>query len=117
MAKWQVIATCAVAVLCFALAGRYAALSAVAGGLAAIFGSFAGSLVAKRAEHNTQAGAVLISLLKAEATKIIVIALLLWLTFKGFGPTLVPIALILGLGAAAILSGAAMVGLNKQPAD
>jgi ATP synthase protein I len=52
-------------------------------------------------------------MLKAEAVKILVIALLLFLTFKLY-QQLVPIALILGLAASAILSGATFVGLDKK---
>jgi ACR3 family arsenite efflux pump ArsB len=46
--------------------------------------------------------------------KIFVIALLLFLTFKLYNEHLVPIALILGLAASAILSGAAFFGLDKK---
>jgi ATP synthase protein I len=56
---------------------------------------------------------VLIRLLKAEAVKIVIIVLLLWLTFK-FYSGLVPLALIIGLAGAALFSGAAIFAMNDQ---
>lgn len=113
MAKWQLLATSVVALLAFFLAGTHAAVSALAGGLSALIGGICGALIAKTADKKHEAGAILIAMLKAEAVKIIVIALLLFLTFKLY-QQLVPIALILGLAASAILSGATFVGLDKK---
>jgi len=113
MVKWQVLATLIAALLCYFLAGMHGALSALAGGSAAIVGGFAASCVARRSDNKKQADAILISLLKAEATKILVIVLLLWLTFKIY-TNMVPLALILGLAAAALLSGAAFFALNEK---
>lgn len=113
MAKWQLLATSVVALLAFFLAGTHAAVSALAGGMSAVIGGFFGALIAKTGDKKHEAGAILIAMLKAEAVKIIVIALLLFLTFKLY-QQLVPIALILGLAASAILSGATFVGLDKK---
>lgn len=113
MAKWQIIATSVVAVGAFFLAGVHGALSALAGGGSAVAGAYAGALIARRNEGRKDAGAALIGLLKAEGVKILVIAVLLLLTFK-FYPALVPLALIIGLGASAIMSGAAIFGLNEK---
>lgn len=113
-ARWQLIATVAVAVAAFFLKGVHGALSALAGGGAAIAGGYAASLVAGRSEQNKEAGAILINLLKAEAVKILVIVILLWITFKTYAGNLVPMALIFGLAAAALLSGAAMSALNDK---
>lgn len=121
MLKWQLLATVSVAVLSFILAksfgavsGQYAAISAFAGGMSAVFGGLAGAMIARRGDKKNDAGAILITMLKAEAVKIFVIALLLFLTFKLYNEHLVPIALILGLAASAILSGAAFFGLDKK---
>ena len=121
MLKWQLLATVSVAVLAFILAksfgavsGQYAAISALAGGMSAAFGGLAGAMIARRGDKKNDAGAILITMLKAEAVKIFVIALLLFLTFKLYNEHLVPIALILGLAASAILSGAAFFGLDKK---
>lgn len=113
MVKWQILATSAVAVLAYFLAGVHAAVSALAGGGAAIIGGFVASCVAKRSDQKKQADAILINLLKAEASKILVIILLLWITFKVY-TYIVPLALIVGLAAAALLSGAAFFALNEN---
>ena len=113
MLKWQLLATAAVAVLALWLAGSHSAFSALAGGGAAIVGGFVASCVARRGDNKKQAGAILIDLLKAEASKILVIVLLLWATFKIY-TNVVPLALILGLAAAALLSGAAFNALNEN---
>jgi len=121
MVKWQLLATISVAILSFVLAenfgvvpGKYAAISALAGGMSAVLGGIAGALIARSGDKKNNAGAILITMLKAEAVKIFVIALLLFLTFKLYNEHLVPIALILGLAASAILSGAAFFSLDKK---
>ncbi len=114
MLKWQVIATLAIAMPAYLLGGTHGALSAVFGGSAAIIASFVASLVARRSDQKKEAGVILISLLKAEGVKLLVVAILLWLTFKLYGNHVVPLALIGGLAAAAILSGAAIFGLNEK---
>jgi len=114
MAKWQILATSVVAIGAFFLSGLHGALSALAGGWAAIAGGYAASLIAKRGDDKKEPGAILISMLKAEAVKIIVIAALLLITFKVYTENLVPLALILGLAASAILSGAAVTSLNEK---
>jgi ATP synthase protein I len=113
MSKWQLLATLVVALLAFFMAGIHAAVSALAGGLSAVIGGFIGGRIAKTGDKKQEAGAILIAMLKAEAVKIIVIALLLFLTFKLY-QQLVPVALIVGLAASAILSGATFVGLDKK---
>jgi len=114
MAKWQVMATVFVALIAGYFAGLHGALSALAGGGSAIAGGFAASIMARRSEHNKEAGAILIGLLKAEAVKILTIIILLFITFKIYTDHLVPWALILGLAAAAILSGVAVTALDKN---
>jgi ATP synthase protein I len=82
--------------------------------MSAVLGGLAGAMIARSGDKKNNAGAILITMLKAEAVKIFVIALLLFLTFKLYNEHLVPIALILGLAASAILSGAAFFGLDKK---
>ena len=53
-------------------------------------------------------------MLKAEATKVLIIILLLWLGFKMAAGNIVPLALMAGLAAAAILSGAALTAQNVK---
>ena len=121
MLKWQLIASVVVTLLSYILAeefglvsGKHAAISALAGGMSAVIGGLAGAMIARSGDKKNNAGAILITMLKAEAVKIFVIALLLFLTFKLYNEHLVPIALILGLAASAILSGAAFFGLDKK---
>lgn len=110
MLRLQVIATAVVAIVALVLSGANAAISAVAGGATVIIGAF---LAAKIAQKNKKdATAVLINLLKAEAVKVLVIVVLLFITFKVY-KQLVPFALIAGLAAAALVSGAAMSKLDK----
>ncbi len=110
MLRLQVIATTAVAIIAFVLTGLNAALSAVAGGVAVIIGAFFAAKIAQK--NKKDATAVLINLLKAEAVKVLVIVVLLFITFKLY-KQLVPFALIAGLAAAALVSGAAMSKLDK----
>lgn len=119
MIKMQIIATIVVAVVAYVVSGFNAGLSAMAGGFAAIAGSFAGALVAtgkSQGDHkNSQqnAGSMLIRLLKAEAVKIAVVVLVLWMVFKFFSG-LVPLALIFGLAGAALFSGVAITSINEK---
>lgn len=111
MLKIQVIATASVAVVALVLSGLNAGLSAVIGGASVITGAYAASLIARRSKNKNDASAILINLLKAEAVKILVIIVLLFITFVVF-KQLVPFALIAGLAAAALFSGAALSKLN-----
>jgi ATP synthase protein I len=105
MLRLQLIATALVVI-----AGLSAGISAFLGGLAVIIGAFFGAKIAQRSKQD--ATAVLINLLKAEAVKIVVIFALLLIVFKVY-KQLVPFALIAGLAAAALVSGAAMSKLDK----
>jgi ATP synthase protein I len=110
MLRLQLIASAIVAIVSLAISGLHAGLSALLGGLAVAIGAFAGAKIAQRSKQD--ATAVLINLLKAEAVKVMVIFALLLLVFKVY-KQLVPFALIAGLAAAALVSGAAMSKLDK----
>jgi ATP synthase protein I len=110
MLRLQLIATAVVAIVSLVISGMHAGVSAALGGLAVIVGAFVASKIAQR--NKTEATAILINLLKAEAVKVLVIFVLLFVTFKVY-KQLVPFALIAGLAAAALLSGAAMSKLDK----
>jgi ATP synthase protein I len=60
------------------------------------------------------AGTALVLLLRAEAIKIIAIAVLLLLIFKLYASNLVPAALIAGLAVAALLSGIGIMRVNEK---
>jgi len=111
MLKIQLVATLIVAVLALQISGLHASLSAMLGGASVILGACVAVAVAKRGENNNDATAILINLLKAEATKILIIIVLLVVIFKLY-KQLVPIALIAGLAAAALFSGAAFSKLK-----
>ncbi|MDD2833816.1 MAG: ATP synthase subunit I [Methylotenera sp.] len=111
MLKIQVIATLVVAIIMLAFSSVNAAASAILGGVTVVVGAYVASLVAKRSSQSTEASAILVNLLKAEAVKILVIIILLFIIFKVV-EQLVPFALIAGLAAAAMFSGAALSKLN-----
>ncbi len=110
MLQWQLMATLAVAVVAVIVSGAHAGVSAVAGGLSVAIGAFFASKIAQRSSK--EAATVLVNLLKAEAVKIVIIVVLLFITFKVY-KQLVPFALIAGLAASALFSGAAMSKLDK----
>ena len=110
MLRLQLIATAIVAIASLAISGLHAGLSGLLGGAAVIIAAFVASKIAQR--KNGEAAAVLVNLLKAEAVKVLIIIVLLFITFKVY-KQLVPFALIIGLAAAALVSGAAMSKLDK----
>lgn len=110
MLQWQLSATAVVMVIALVVSGLHAGISVLAGGLSVTIGAFFAAKIAQRSSK--EASTVLINLLKAEAVKIIIIVVLLFITFKVY-KQLVPFALIAGLAAAALFSGAAMSKLDK----
>ncbi len=110
MLRWQLMVTAVVAIIALIISGKHAGLSAIAGGLSVVIAAFLASKVAQR--NYKDATAILINMLKAEAIKIFLIVILLFITFKVY-KQLVPFALIAGLAAAALFSGAAMAKQDK----
>lgn len=111
MLKIQLVATLAVATIALLLAGFHAGISAMLGGASVLLGACAAAAVAKRGADKEDATAILLNLLKAEAVKILVIIVVLVIIFKVY-MQLVPFALIAGLAAAALFSGAALSKLK-----
>ncbi len=113
-ARWQIIVTVAFCFIYLLFSSVNAAISSSLGGVVALVGGYAGVLMTRRRVDQT-AGGVLIALLKAELTKIVVIAVLLLAIFKLYNG-LVPLALIGGLAASVLVSGAGLgaVGNNKK---
>ncbi len=113
-ATWQIIVTVSFCFLYFLFGGINAAISSILGGFSALLGGYAGVLMIRN-RVDQSAGGVLIALLKAELTKIMVISLQLLLIFKLYNG-LVPMALIGGLAASVLVSGAGLgaVGNNKK---
>lgn len=110
-ARWQIIITVLISGVFLLLAGVDAAISAFAGGVSVIAGGYAGMLVAE-SPKGSSAGTVLVTLLKAEVVKILMIAILLLITFKYY-QGLVPLALIGGLAGSALASGAGLRAVNN----
>lgn len=76
--RWQALATATLAAVAGYVAGAHGALSAALGGLVSIAAGVAFAGMASMSRADT-AGSVLIGALRAEAVKIILIVLLLWL--------------------------------------
>lgn len=103
----QIIATLVVAVCAFLGFGQHAGFSVMLGGLIVTSGTFVGTQITKKGSSLKTGSAVLINLLKAEAIKIGIILMGLWLAFQYY-QQLVPLALIAGLAAGAIFSAVAL---------
>ena len=110
MLRLQIIATAIVAIASLIISGLHAGLSALLGGVAVMTAAFVASKIAQR--KSVEAATVLVNLLKAEAVKVFITIVLLFITFKVY-KQLVPFALIAGLAAAALVSGAAMSRLDS----
>lgn len=113
MLLWQFIATLVTAVVALVIGGIHASLSALAGGMAVVIAAYIASRIAQRDIKVKAATSVLFNLLMAEAVKILVIIILLFMTYK-FYKQLVPLALIAGIVVAAMLSGAAISKMNDN---
>ena len=110
MLRLQLIATAVVAIASLVISGLHAGVSALVGGAVVIVAAYVASKIAQR--KSKEATAALVNLLKAEAIKVLIIIMLLFLVFKVY-KQLVPFALIIGLAAAALISGAAMSKLDE----
>ena len=111
-ARWQIITTTTLALVAWMLLNTQAAISTALGGLSAVVGGYA-AIITMRSGLNPSAGAILISLLKAELVRIMVIALILLVTFRYY-MELVPLALIGGLATAVLISGAGLRTLGNE---
>jgi len=111
-ARWQIITTMFLALAAWVLVGMHAAVSVFVGGASVLMGGYI-AVATIRSRSNPAPGMILIALLKAEVVRIAVIALLLLATFK-FYMGLVPLALIGGLTAAVLISGAGLRTLGNE---
>lgn len=118
-AHWQIIITVLISGISLQVAGVNAAISAMAGGASVIVGGFAGmiggfaGIMMSRRPNGGTPGGILISLLKAEAIRVSVIAMLLLVTFKYY-QGLAPLFLIGGLAGSALASGAGLLAMNNE---
>ena len=86
--RWQIAATAALGVVAALVVGTHGALSALAGGLISIVAGVAAALVASMGSKRS-AGGVVMGALRAEAVKIGLAVLLLWLVLVNYGEAVV----------------------------
>jgi ATP synthase protein I len=106
--RWQAMATAAIAVVAGLVAGPDGALSASLGGLVSLAASvaFAGMVSMSRADS---AASVVVGALRAEAIKIFVIVLLLWLVLTTYESVVVVAFFGAFIVATVLFSAAALV--------
>ena len=92
VSRWQLLATAAIALVAGLLAGEHGAVSAAAGGLISIVAGLAAALVASRGNASS-AGGILVGALRAEAVKIGLAVLLLWLVLANYAEAVVGVFL------------------------
>jgi ATP synthase protein I len=81
--QWQLAATAAISLVAAALAGIHGASSAAAGGAISIIAGLSAALVASRSDAKSP-GRVLVGALRAEAVKVGLAVLLLWLVLANY---------------------------------
>lgn len=87
--RWQLLATAALTLVAGAWAGAQCALSAGLGGAVSILSGLASAIVASLGKTGS-AGGVVVAALTAEAVKIGLIAMLLWLVLANYDGVVVP---------------------------
>jgi ATP synthase protein I len=105
---WQLVATAVLAVIAGVVAGNRGALSAALGGLVSFTAglAFAGTAMLGRGDS---AAGVLIGALRAEAVKIVVVVLLLWLVLANYRHVVVVAFFGTFIVATVLFSAAALV--------
>jgi len=92
VSRWQLVATAAITLVAGLLAGKHGAVSAAAGGLISIVAGLAAALVASRGNAGS-AGGILVGALRAEAVKLGLAVLLLWLVLANYAEAVVGVFL------------------------
>jgi ATP synthase protein I len=86
--RWQLVATIALTLIAGLVAGAHGALSATAGGLVSIAAGLASAVVASRGATKS-AGGILAGALRAEAVKLGLAAVLLWVVLANYDEVVV----------------------------
>ena len=107
--KKLILASVVTAVIVFVFFGMHAGISLLLGVVPVIVGLLVSAPIAYKSRDTKKGSTIVISALKAEAVKILIIIFLLWLAFK-FYEQIVPLANICGVIIAAIVSG---IGVTK----
>ena len=89
---WQAAATLAMTLAGAAFIGIHGAVSAAAGGLVSIIAGLAAASIAARGSGNS-AGGILAGALRAEAVKIGLVVLLLWLVLANYADVIVVVVI------------------------
>jgi len=90
--RWQAAATLAMTLMAALVLGRIGAISAAAGGAISLCAGAVAGWVASRS-HGGSAGGVLVGALRAEAIKVGVSVLLLWLVLKSYDEVMVGVVI------------------------
>jgi ATP synthase protein I len=90
--RWQLAATVVLALVAGLMAGAHAATSAAAGGLVSMIAGVVAAFVASRSSGSS-AGGILVGALRAEAVKIGLAVLLLWLVLTNYDEVVIGIFL------------------------
>jgi ATP synthase protein I len=106
--RWQLLATAALAAIAGLMAGRHGAWSAVLGGLVSFLPGLAFAWIAGLSRGGS-AGSVVINVLRAEAVKILLIVLLLWLVMANYQQVVVIAFFGTFIVATVLFSAAALV--------
>ena len=106
--RWQVLLTLALAGIAGWVSGPHGALSAALGGLVSFLAGVAFAAMASRARADSAVG-VISGALRAEAIKIIVIVLLLWLVMTVYKSVVTVAFFGAFIAATVVFSGAAFV--------
>jgi ATP synthase protein I len=81
--RWQVMATAALTLLAWFIAGVHGALSAALGGAVSILSGLGAAVVASMGKAES-AGGILLAVLRAEAVKLGLIVILIWLVLATY---------------------------------
>jgi ATP synthase protein I len=114
--RWQVVATAALTLLAWFLAGVHGALSAALGGAVSILSGL-GSAVAASMGKAESAGGILLVVLRAEAVKLGLIVILLWLVLATYRDVVATAFLGSFVTTVLIFSMAFFVQDNEQMGD
>lgn len=98
--RWQLAAAAVLTLVAGLLAGKHGAISAAAGAMVSIVAGLAAAYVASRGKAKS-AGGVVVGALTAEAVKLGLAILLLWLVLANYGEAV--IAALIGSFVAAML--------------
>jgi|TARA_B100000767_G_scaffold118184_1_gene112829 ATP synthase protein I len=108
----QFLASLVVGILAGFIFNVHVSLSVLLGALPVIIGTVVATPIANLKKNKRSPGSIVISALKAEAVKIAVIFIALWLVYK-FYVQLVPIALVIGLIMSVLISCLAISDIDN----